>query len=120
MEIIKTQNGNRKTLPDENGRGNRRCPPSSNHASHADCSPCPIISNNFKNVNPENEGGIMLTRPGMPYLEAADVLDDYRLGCFFFVRGVEVNSRYIGTSTVKELLDLMDEYELRRSEVARG
>lgn len=57
------------------------------------------------------------TRPGLPYQNIPDILNDALDHCFFFVKGVEVDYRYVMTTPVRELLDLMAEGHLCRSEV---
>lgn len=63
---------------------------------------------------------IRKNEPGIPYQNIPDVLNDALDGAWFFVKGVEVDYRYVMTSSVKELLDLIAVGDLRRSEAARG
>jgi hypothetical protein len=70
--------------------------------------------------------------PGAPYQDVAEgggrvrfsalaqALRDAEDRRFFFVKGVEVDYRFVITSTVKELGDLIASGELRRSEVSHG
>jgi hypothetical protein len=59
-----------------------------------------------------------MTRPGEVYIRIPDVLNDALDHQYFFVKGVEVDYRYVMTSPVKELLDMIADGDLRRSEVA--
>ena len=77
-----------------------------------------------------------LTRPGRAYIDTVvfnednqalyinhaivKVLNDALDHKYFFVRGVEVDYRYVMTTSVKDLIDMIAAGELRRSEVIHG
>lgn len=63
---------------------------------------------------------IRKNEPGIPYQNIPDVLNDALDGAWFFVKGVEVDYRYIMTAQVKEIIDLLMTGDLRKSEVAHG
>lgn len=59
-----------------------------------------------------------MTRPGEVYTRVPEVLNDALDHQYFFVKGVEVDYRYVMTSQVLDLLALIDAGDLRRSEVS--
>lgn len=78
-------------------------------------SPCPFISEYFTNVK-----GDFMTRPGETYTRVPEVLNDALDHQYFFVKGIEVDYRYVMTSPVKDLIELIEAGDLRRSEVIHG
>lgn len=49
-----------------------------------------------------------------------EVLNDALDPQYFFVKGIEVDYRYVMTTSVKDLMDMIAAGELRRSEVIHG
>lgn len=135
METYRIKNGNGAALPEiTNRQGDRRCPPSSIRTSHVESLPASLLSTKIHKCQPlkqmEDGSGslfsplphteVPMNQPGLPYTKIPDILNDALDGAWFFVRGVEVDYRYVMTSTVKELLDLLSVGALCRSEVVNG
>ena len=61
-----------------------------------------------------------MTRPGEAYTRVPEVLNDALDHQYFFVKGIEVDYRYVMTSPVKDLMELIEAGDLCRSEVDHG
>lgn len=55
-----------------------------------------------------------ITIPGEPYTKITDVLNDAQEHRYFFINNIEVDYRYVMTSYVIDLLDLLPTGRLRR------